>query len=169
MPQTVIKSTFTICSVTRYLGNGGYGRLLNSGGGWNNWLHGHQGSATGIAGVAFYGDGWKTLGVNQVTPNTNWVVMCGQNAGPNLKLVNGVDVGVATGGNAAQTLYMNRGRYCGGNMCLTCLCDSKCVHTAEHTPPITHQSSHRTQEEAEAHSWAQNRISFSRKGGPWRR
>ena len=49
----VIKSAFTVCSVTRYTG-GVKGRILNGGG--KNWLHGHR---NGNAGVAHY-EIWMT-------------------------------------------------------------------------------------------------------------
>merc|ERR1712086_494062 len=48
----VIKSEFTVCSVTRYTG-GTKGRILQ---GSTNWLHGHW---SGWAGVAHY-ERWKT-------------------------------------------------------------------------------------------------------------
>ena len=101
----VIQSSFTVCSVTRYTG-GAKGRILNGGGA--NWLHGHWG---GNAGVAYY-QGWKTALQGHVSPNTDWVVMCGTNAGSwnhasQLKLVNGVDVGTATGGTGGVSLFVN--------------------------------------------------------------
>merc|ERR1719424_552167 len=99
----VIKSEFTVCSVTRYTG-GAKGRILQ---GSTNWLHGHR---RGAAGVANY-EGWKTARQNNVSPNTDWVVMCGSNAGSQLKLVNGRDVGTATGGPGDQSLFVNAGRY----------------------------------------------------------
>ena len=68
----VIKSEFTICSVTRYTG-GTKGRILQ---GSTNWLHGHRG---GNAGVAHY-EGWKTAQQDNVSPDTDWVVS-GSNAG----------------------------------------------------------------------------------------
>ena len=95
-----------MCSVTRYTG-GTKGRVLNGGGG--NWLHGHHG---GKAGVAHYGT-WKTAVQNNVSPNTDWVVMCGTNAGSQLKLVNGVDVGTATGGLGGVSLFVNGGPHHG--------------------------------------------------------
>ena len=39
--------------------------------------------------------------------------MCGTNAGSQLKLANGVDVGTATGGTGDQSLFVNAGS--GGN------------------------------------------------------
>jgi hypothetical protein len=101
----VIKSEFTVCSVTRYTG-GAKQRILNGGGA--NWLHGHYG---GRAGVAHYGStGWNTAYQNNVSPNTDWVVMCGSNAGSQLKLVNGVDVGtIAAGGTGGVSLFVNGG------------------------------------------------------------
>ena len=101
----VIKSEFTVCSVTRYTG-GTKGRILV--GSPANWLHGHY---YGHAGVAWYVDGWKTADQNNVSPDTNWVVMCGSNAGSQLKLVNGVDVGTAAGGTGDQSLFINAGAH----------------------------------------------------------
>jgi len=98
----VIPSAFTVCSVTRYTG-GTKGRILDGGGG--NWLHGHLG---GRAGVAYY-EGWKTAYQNNVSPNTDWLVMCGSNAGSQLKLANGVDVGTAAGGTGGVSLFVNGG------------------------------------------------------------
>jgi len=79
----VIKTEFTICSVTRYAGDAKE-RILNGEG--VNWLHGHY---RGNAGVAYY-DGWITADINNVEPNTNWVVMCATNAGAQTILVNGI-------------------------------------------------------------------------------
>ncbi|EJK63848.1 hypothetical protein THAOC_15474, partial [Thalassiosira oceanica] len=98
----VLRNQFTICSVTRYTG-GAFGRILNGEGA--NWLHGHH---NGKAGVAHYGR-WKTN--SNVDPNTDWVVMCGTNAGSQLKLVNGVSKGTEDGGSAPQTLWINGGWY----------------------------------------------------------
>ena len=97
----VIKSEFTVCSVTRYTG-GTKGRILQ---GSTNWLHGHE---NGWAGDAYY-EGWKTASQNKVSPNTDWLVMCGSNAGSQLKLVNGVDVGTAAGGTGGVSLFVNAG------------------------------------------------------------
>ena len=93
----VIKPQFTICSLTRYTG-GTNRRILNGEG--VNWLHGHH---DGKAGVAYY-SGWKTRsdGTN-VAPVTDWVVMCGTNAESQLKLVNGVNKGIADGGSNIQS------------------------------------------------------------------
>ena len=99
----VIKTEFTICSVTRYTG-GTSERILN-GNVNTNWLHGHWG---GKPGVAHYG-GWVTDAVPNVDPVTNWVVMCGTNAGSELKLVNGVDKGTGPGGQGGTDLLVNGG------------------------------------------------------------
>mmetsp|Transcript_27236 Transcript_27236/g.62083 ORF Transcript_27236/g.62083 Transcript_27236/m.62083 type:complete len:1765 (-) Transcript_27236:163-5457(-) len=106
----VLRNQFTICSVTRYTG-GAFGRILNGEGA--DWLHGHHGwSNGGKAGVAHY-QGWKTKsdGTN-VNPITDWVVMCGTNAGSQLKLVNGVSKGTADDGQGGVSLWVNgRGNY----------------------------------------------------------
>jgi len=108
----VIASDFTICSATRYSGTAKR-RILQGDGA--NWLHGHHESK---AGVAYYaprnppasGTHWKTPEANQVTPNTDWVIMCASNAGAQLTLVNGVDVGSGTtGGQGGFALQINKG------------------------------------------------------------
>ena len=44
-------------------------------------------------------NGWQTAVQDNVSPDTDWVVMCGGNAGwLQLTLVNGVDVGTPAGG-----------------------------------------------------------------------
>lgn len=98
----VIPSAFTVCSVTRYTGSAKR-RILDGAGA--NWLHGHY---YGRAGVAYY-EGWKTKKKNYVSPNTDWVVMCGTNAGSQLTLANGVDVGTAAGGTGGVSLFVNAG------------------------------------------------------------
>ena len=101
----VIQSSFTVCSVTRYTG-GAKGRILQ--GDRVDWLHGH---IRGNAGVGYY-QGWKTSSQGNVSPNTDWVVMCGTNAGSQLKLVNGVSVGgTSTGGTGRVSLFVNAGTY----------------------------------------------------------
>ena len=65
----VIQSSFTV-----YTG-GAKGQILN---GDANWLHGHW---NGNAGVARYVNGWQTAVQDNVNPDTDWVVMCGGNAG----------------------------------------------------------------------------------------
>ena len=83
------------------------GRQEGDPGGQGDWLHGHW---SGNAGVACY-PGWKTTHLGNVSPDTDWVVMCGTNAGSQLKLVNGVDVGTATGGTGGTSLFVNGGYY----------------------------------------------------------
>ena len=104
----VIPSAFTVCSVTRY--TGGAKRRILMGGGGTNWLHGHF---NGWAGVAYYvGDVKTKWGQTNVSPNTDWVVMCGTNAGSQMTLVNGVDVGtIKAGGTGGVSLFVNNGWY----------------------------------------------------------
>eukprot|EP00964_Phaeocystis_antarctica_P093435 scaffold60281_cov79-Phaeocystis_antarctica.AAC.1 len=110
----VIQSEFTVCSVTRYTVDTVNSQVILQGGtvigeARPSWVHGHY---YGKAGVAFYGLGqWKTSPQGPVSPITNWVVMCGTNAGSQLKLVNGVDVGTATGGTGGVSLFVNAGYY----------------------------------------------------------
>ena len=99
----IIKVNFSICSVTRYTG-GEMKRILQ--GKEKNWLHGDLNGDTGKA----YYDGWKTNTVKTVRV-LNWGVMCGTNAGSQLKLSNGVDVGTDTGGHGNVTLQVNQGNY----------------------------------------------------------
>eukprot|EP00964_Phaeocystis_antarctica_P013474 scaffold7377_cov79-Phaeocystis_antarctica.AAC.1 len=99
----VIQSEFTVCSVTRYITGGAKERILQ---GDANWLHGHW---DGHAGVAHYVTGFQTARQGSVSPDTDWVVMCGTNAGSQLKLVNGVNVGTKAGGDGDQSLFVNDG------------------------------------------------------------
>merc|ERR1712087_118128 len=99
-----VKEEFTICSVTRYTGES-KGRILQGKG--KNWLHGHW---HGNAGVAHY-ESWKTSTSNKIHPVTDWLVMCGTNAGSQLKLANGVDVGTENGGAGGVSLKVNDGNW----------------------------------------------------------
>jgi len=85
---------FTICSVTRYSGEN-RNMILGCAGntlGDLNFIHGH---ANGIAGATRYGDNgdatnWSPV---SISPNTNWVVVCGRNtvaANSTSVIVNGV-------------------------------------------------------------------------------
>ena len=85
---------FTICSVTRYSGVsmtmilGSLGNPL----GPLNFIHGHT---NGIAGATQYGDTGDNSNLNPVSisPNTNWVVVCGRNtitANTGSVIVNGI-------------------------------------------------------------------------------
>ena len=102
----IISTQFTICSVTRYTGST-YGVILNGNSG--HWFHGHfEEDGTQKTGTAYY-NSWRTSGTTYVSPVTNWVAMCGTNAGSQLILVNGVSVGVKSGGSGDQTLGINVG------------------------------------------------------------
>jgi hypothetical protein len=92
-----IPSTFTICSISRYAGPS-RGRILN---GDSNWLHGHW---AGNVGVAYY-EGWKTPVPSMSIPQTDWVVLCGQNAPPNLFLANGASVSNGAGGGLSNIQF----------------------------------------------------------------
>ena len=92
--------------------SGRYGRILQGSGA--NWLHGHHGwhfnngyEDLPRAGYAAY-DGARTS-THNVKPVTDWVVMCGSNAGSNLKIANGKDVGTANGGTGNIGLMINDG------------------------------------------------------------
>ena len=47
-----------------------------------------------------------------MSPNTNWVAICGQNAAPNLVLVNGINKGTSNGGAGGRSLQINVGGCC---------------------------------------------------------
>ena len=107
----VIKSDFTICSATRYTG-GRYGRILQGSGA--NWLHGHHGWHYNYGSEDFPRAGYAayngaSTSTHNVKPVTDWVVMCGSNAGSNLKIANGKDVGIAVGGTGNIGLRINSG------------------------------------------------------------
>ena len=85
---------------------GGTKRRILTGGG-TNWLHGHW---NGHAGVAYYSS-WKTATTDRVSPDTNWLVMCGSNVGASPILANGQSVRSANGGTDTSTLHINGGRY----------------------------------------------------------
>jgi hypothetical protein len=60
--------------------------------------------------VAYY-EGWKTPEVDTVSPDTNWVVMCGQNGGTSAIYSNGKNVAIASGGPGNQQIGVNGGAY----------------------------------------------------------
>ena len=118
-PAGSVPSTFTICSVTRYMSTSGspQKRILQSASG--NWLHGHWGDAggSGHPGATFYeGSGnhkddpvtaYTKLGM---TSRTDWVVTCGRNTRVSGKvgtMANGVTTSVAEGGAGNKQLAIN--------------------------------------------------------------
>jgi hypothetical protein len=104
-PPGSIPSTFTICSVTRYSGATRQ-RILDGLGA--NWLHGHNG---GSAGVSYY-NGWATPSSNQLSPNTDWLIHCGQNSGDGLQIINGgTSIGTATSGTGNIRLTIMDGNH----------------------------------------------------------
>ena len=140
-PPNSIPPTFTICSVTRYhkperrdsavhereprdelpfyTGAAGVvetsrgvpdqGRILSAVEG--DWFHGHW---EGKAGVAFYGK-WRTSRASKVVPNTDWVILCGQNAGGSLVSLDGTLIGEGSGGAGGKTLSVNHGAKLNGH------------------------------------------------------
>ena len=111
---------WTICSATRYVDESAYPLTSgpNSGGvsqdrilqihhattqsnpAGMNWLHGHHNSNAGVA--YYYGE--KTTWKNNISPNTNWLIMCGGNSQlTNTKLANFQDVGTALGGGPTSS------------------------------------------------------------------
>ena len=103
----IIRGEFTICSVTRYTSNERYAKQRVLNGNLVNWLHGHH---SGRAGVAFY-NRWMTPTRDHVSPNTDWVVMCGTNMGTHAQMANGAEVGHSTSdGTGATGIGINWGR-----------------------------------------------------------
>jgi hypothetical protein len=102
----VIKTTFTICSISRYTGGTARRILLGS---RSNWLHGHWNSRTGIA----HYDGWLAGAGNRVSRN-NWVYMCGSSH-TNFLYVNSSRLsGNRRTGSGRQSLRINYSGCCGG-------------------------------------------------------
>ena len=102
----IIPSTFTICSLSRYIG-GTRGPILQSK--RQNWFHGHYGDR---AGVAYYGGRWTTSHVDNACRHC-WVAMCGKNRGKEAYVNDGKNVATGdaagTGGNA--DVFVNEGRH----------------------------------------------------------
>jgi hypothetical protein len=100
-----IPSTFTICSVSRYTAAFNQDRILSARSGFK-WIHGHH---IGLAGVAYYGsDGYRSHSpANATSPNTNWLIVCGENASPDRVYANGVDVTVGAGGDGGGNMEVN--------------------------------------------------------------
>jgi len=91
----VIRSEFTLCSVTRYTSAdaGRKKRILNGEGllpGQKSWYHGHW---NGRAGISYYG-GFVTSTANKLADDTDWLVMCGTNRHAANLLANGAEAGV---------------------------------------------------------------------------
>ena len=104
----VIKEKFTICSVTRWTG-GPMGFILQGKG--RNWYHGHL--VGGRAGYAYY-DTAMTSTDTLISPNTNWIVMCGANDRSKPVLANGVDISYApykADGYGDVNLQVNQGSF----------------------------------------------------------
>jgi hypothetical protein len=80
---SALSGDFTICSMTRYLGNSNRQRILNRVGGTCDWLHGHHGSGATRRGVAVYNNAWRTPGDPSRGVPSDWLVMCGQNSASN--------------------------------------------------------------------------------------
>ena len=105
-PDGSIPSTFTICSVTRYVVQGQKQRILT--GTTLNWYQGHHAYYGTQRGKAGYGKS-MTQHISSVGVLTDWVVMCGKNGGidPNNILVDGNAVGIDSGGQGGDSLSIN--------------------------------------------------------------
>ena len=100
----IMKRDYTICSVTRYVGDGARGRILQTN--RPNWYHGHY---AGGKGVAYYG-AWVSMDY-QRTGLTDWLVMCGNSAGVLLRGKERVNIGqhAAAKSDADFHVYINEG------------------------------------------------------------
>ena len=107
-PSASVPSTFTICSITRYSGATKASILQCSD---LDWLHGHiNWYGTGYAGGTLYSSGAQPGSqFGGVTPNTNWVAMCGRNiGGAPATITNGVQVSEQNAGRGNCQLSINR-------------------------------------------------------------
>ena len=105
-PESSLPSTFTFCSVTRYVGHtrrriltciGSPTQFPNA-----NWLHGHTQSKRG---VAWYYHTY-TSSVNH-GDRDDWLVMCGTNAGataPGNMIIDQDEIGTGNGGSGSGRL-----------------------------------------------------------------
>ena len=86
---TRLPAVFTICSVSRYSNLTKQNRVLvgYSLESSDDFFQGHD---AGKVGVADYGSVLENSTWNQNLSSTDWIVMCGQNSGDNLIVVNGV-------------------------------------------------------------------------------
>jgi hypothetical protein len=106
---------FTMCSVTRYTG-GEKERILScfeSNPPATNFVHGHL---NGIAGSTLYGNNQGNTNIypTSISPNTNWVVVCGRNTNTKNSisvLVNEDIRAIATGGIGACALEIGYSHY----------------------------------------------------------
>ena len=102
----IIPATFTICSLSRYIGQS-RGAILQSK--RQDWFHGHFGDR---AGVAYYAGRWTTGHVDNACRHC-WVAMCGKNRGKEAYVNDGKNVATGdpggTGGNA--DVWVNEGRH----------------------------------------------------------
>jgi len=81
---TILSQTYTVCSVTRYTGLSNQGNILVGGSaadGWNQWLHGHWHTRTG---VAMYDGVWRSRQWNRNMGTVQWIVLCGSNGGSDI-------------------------------------------------------------------------------------
>ena len=119
-------ASFTVCAVTRWpvtdprLDGQGYARILTNGKTGTSWLMGQfyatqSGTEKPLMGVASF-NVWVTQDPfdsiagpsNPVASDaTDWVVMCGTNAGSQLKLANGISVTTDIDGTGDKSLWVN--------------------------------------------------------------
>lgn len=72
---TVLKQTYTICSVTRYTSAANQGTIFVSS---NGDIHGHWNRRVGVAN---YGEVWRTRQWDRNIGSLEWLIFCGSNAG----------------------------------------------------------------------------------------
>ena len=104
----IIATTFTICSLSKYINATNRQRIIR--GRDTNWLHGHWG---GRAGVAYYGDGsgWQVSASSIVSDASAWILFCAQNGGDGYFRANGLTEAQSTSGVGNERLCVNTGSY----------------------------------------------------------
>lgn len=102
---TDLARVWTLCTVARYTGKTKRGIFL----GRHAWIHSHWHRKVGIA---HYGS-WQ-LRSSHLKATDDWVVMCGQNGGQSLKMVNGrIQRGGRRGKGEGPIMINQGGRYRG--------------------------------------------------------
>ena len=109
-PEGSVPSSFTILSLTRYVGEN-YGRILQASATDFHFIHGHHNIKRGLC----YYDGWKT-GENSTGTLTDWLCCIGTNGTAtynnnynkyNNVLIDGIPIGTVLGGRGNTNLTIN--------------------------------------------------------------
>jgi hypothetical protein len=113
-PISSVPTTFTVCSITRYLNAYNQDAILQADNG--SWIYGHAVAKKGV--VRHNNDAYVTQNIltqntYSETPLTNWVVVCAKNTGTipeNTVIVDGVQCGVRISDQftSSAQLYINK-------------------------------------------------------------